>query len=231
MKESLIEDLHNHIIIHIRQRRLLIIPFLSLQGRRSSKKKVSIDRYKEMQELLIHLLIPPFPMILLPTTTTTTTTTNENKPSIMTYLIENAPGHCMQWNGEKQRYEISWSPVFREYSPPFLLPHIVHSEISLRDNSLWKKTLPRIIGKRGKHFIRVTVKSGCHYIFYHEEKERIEIWGYRTKVQQAYRLLWKHITYVVHQDKNQHESSSTTTSTLSLANGGDSIGRSHQDDP
>ena len=37
--------------------------------------------------------------------------------------------------------------------------------------------MPRIIGKQGRHFIRITEQTRNEYIWYDRDNGRIEIWG------------------------------------------------------
>jgi len=118
------------------------------------------------------------------------------QPPSQRYAISDAPGHFVEWNAPRNRYDIQWRFLSKIYSPPFLLPHIIKCELSLRDNPEWKVALPFIIGSQGKHFIRITGSSKCHYIFYHTDNDAIEIWGYRANAQRAYHALLKHINYI-----------------------------------
>ena len=110
--------------------------------------------------------------------------------------IPDAPGHFIEWNALRNRYDIQWRFLSKQYSPPFLLPHLIKCEVSLKEKPEWKSMLPYIIGQQGKHFIRITGSCKCHYIFYHSENDAIEIWGYRSNVQRAYHALLKHIHYI-----------------------------------
>ena len=57
------------------------------------------------------------------------------------------------------------------YCPP--VAHYRHFDVP----SEWIPHIAQIIGRKGCHFIRLTERSGCDYIWYDRSNQRIEVWG------------------------------------------------------
>lgn len=57
------------------------------------------------------------------------------------------------------------------YQPP--IAHYRHFDVPAE----WMGAMSRIIGKQGRHFIRITEQTRNQYIWFDKENARIEVWG------------------------------------------------------
>ena len=79
------------------------------------------------------------------------------------------------------------------YSPP--VSHYRHFKIKPE----WHDYIAKIIGKDGCHFIRITTRTGCKYIWYNEEKGIIELWGPHAVLMGAQKMIEEHIETIVNE--------------------------------
>lgn len=78
------------------------------------------------------------------------------------------------------------------YSPPtdqFYYQFPISEEV--------KPFMKHVIGKDGRHFIRLTKYSKTKYLWYDDIRGVIEIWGPHEKLQKAEKLIKKHIVKVM----------------------------------
>jgi len=57
----------------------------------------------------------------------------------------------------------------------------------------------RIIGKEGRHFIRLTNQCRVEYIWFQEGKKYIEVWGPEDKLDNAEQVIIKHMMVTLSQ--------------------------------
>lgn len=69
------------------------------------------------------------------------------------------------------------------YCPP--ISHYRHFQVP----PSWTPVMARIIGQKGRHFIRITEQTKVDYIWYDKATGRVEIWGPETKVVNAEHVL------------------------------------------
>ena len=74
-----------------------------------------------------------------------------------------------------------------KYNPP-----VAHYRHFIVEDS-WKPHMPKIIGKAGCHFIRITERMNVNYIWYNSDENRVEIWGPENKIEQCEEVLKRHI--------------------------------------
>jgi hypothetical protein len=79
------------------------------------------------------------------------------------------------------------------YNPP--IAHYRH----FNTKPEWNDHIAKIIGKDGCHFIRMTMRSGCKYIWYNEKKGVIELWGPHGVLRNAQRMIEQHIDTIVNE--------------------------------
>lgn len=72
--------------------------------------------------------------------------------------------------------------------------------------------LRHIIGREGRHFIRITKMSRCDYIVYDEKRHVIQIYGNEDNIQKAVNLLKDHVAHILKYiiDKNASEDDLTS---------------------
>lgn len=102
-----------------------------------------------------------------------------------TQVIQQFPGYYWQWDGHQ--WQMMWEPVRNIYSPPCLHPGVVCHELQV-PLTLHDK-IGLLIGKDGQNFIRVTLQTGCFYIFYRSTHNKVEIWGLPPNVIPATRKI------------------------------------------
>lgn len=101
----------------------------------------------------------------------------------MTRIIQEYPGYYWQYDEEAAQWRMYWEPVRGWYSPPKLHPEVIQHTIHV---PLWfQENVGLLIGRQGRHFIRITKETGCFYIFYLSVQNKIEIWGGRDNIVHA----------------------------------------------
>lgn len=108
-----------------------------------------------------------------------------------TQILPQHPGYTWVWD-PTTGWGLSWSPIFRIYSPPVLHWGIRRAllPISIDVASLMGK----IIGAQGWAFKEITERSGVLYIFI--KNNNIEIWGSPGSIPRAFHLLKRRIAYI-----------------------------------
>jgi len=110
----------------------------------------------------------------------------------ITHVIPEHVGYFWEWTG--QDWQIRWEPVKGIYSPPSLMnlsvgylevPEILNDKMGL------------VIGKDGSMFKFITHWSYSVYIFYRQDINKIEIWGYQPSIDKAIQLLRLHFMDVM----------------------------------
>lgn len=63
--------------------------------------------------------------------------------------------------------------------------------------------VPYVIGKEGVHFKRITNMSKMKYIWWNNDKKKIELWGPERCLNNAENIINKHITHIKTIEENK----------------------------
>lgn len=90
---------------------------------------------------------------------------------------------------------LEYFPVPNVYCPPIYHPFVQRKQYWIHPHHL--QYMGRIIGKNGSFFKQITQETGCLYIFFRQDMNCIELWGYSQNTDWAWHRIHHHIQSIL----------------------------------